>query len=82
MCFAVLSELILIKSNIPLLYSFQDNHSMSDTFISEKTLSLPDWPGLKSSKFYGGRVHHNHPIDELDHLLVSQHPNYKKPLGS
>lgn len=32
--------------------------------------SCHEWTGLKSSKFKGGRFHENHPIDELDNLLL------------
>lgn len=48
---------------------------------SSPVLSAPEWNGSKPCKFKGGRFHQNHPRDELDHLLMSQKSDYKKPLG-
>lgn len=54
---------------------------MAETLSCPPKLSVPEWPGCQSRKFQGGKFHSNHPADELDHLLVSQHESFKKPLG-
>ena len=40
-------------------------HSAS-TYITSNN----EWKGSKPQKFSGGRKHDNHPLDELDHLLL------------
>lgn len=40
--------------------------------------SYLDWTGLKPQRFKGGRSHDNHPIDELDNLLLGTNSNQSK----
>ncbi len=43
--------------------------------------SIGEWEGSKPQKFKGGRKHNNHPLDELDNLLLSSQQSNQKPLG-
>lgn len=43
--------------------------------------SYQDWTGLKPQRFKGGRFHDNHPIDELDYLLLGTSSTQSKQLG-
>lgn len=37
---------------------------------AHQSLSTNEWEGSKPNKFKGGRKHNNHPMDELDNLLL------------
>lgn len=53
----------------------------------ETSMSTFEWDGIHSCKFKGGRLHSNHPSDELDSLLISSksremHTNGKRQFHS
>jgi hypothetical protein len=43
--------------------------------------SYAQWEGSKPQRFKGGRKHDNHPMDELDNLLIGSNMAQLKPLG-
>ena len=54
---------------------------MNNNSSSQPSFSIPEWDGNCSKKFKGGRFHHNHPTDQLDHLLISQNADPQKCFG-